>query len=129
MSSVSPGRLRPGSLISSWKRPDSLMDTQRLILFVIFSFSALFLWEAWQRLPGPRELAPGADKVELKLQATASNGDKVIQTQIYHRGSYVIDVAYDITNVGTAPVAPFAYFQLTRDTKSQSVQSSMAPAA
>ena len=25
------------------------MDTQRLILFVIFSFSALFLWEAWQR--------------------------------------------------------------------------------
>ena len=25
------------------------MDTQRLILFVIFAFSALFLWEAWQR--------------------------------------------------------------------------------
>ena len=24
------------------------MDTQRLILFVIFSFSALFLWERWQ---------------------------------------------------------------------------------
>ncbi len=49
MSPVSSGRVRPGSLISSWKRPDSLMDTQRLILFVIFSFSALFLWEAWQR--------------------------------------------------------------------------------
>ena len=25
------------------------MDTQRLILFVIFSMSALFLWEAWQK--------------------------------------------------------------------------------
>ena len=25
------------------------MDTQRLILFVIFSFSALLLWEAWQK--------------------------------------------------------------------------------
>ena len=24
------------------------MDTQRLILFVIFAFSALFLWERWQ---------------------------------------------------------------------------------
>jgi YidC/Oxa1 family membrane protein insertase len=83
----------------------------------------------WQPLPGPRELAPGVDKIELKLQATASNGDKIVQTQTYHRGSYVIDVVYDITNVGTAPVAPFAYFQLTRDTKSQSVQSSMAPAA
>ena len=83
----------------------------------------------WQPLPGPRELLPGVDKLELKLQATASNGDKVVQTQTFHRGSYVIDVAYDIANVGNAPVAPFAYFQLTRDTKSQSVQSSMAPAA
>ena len=83
----------------------------------------------WQPLPGPRELLPGVDKVELKLLTTASNGDKVVQTQTFHRGSYVIDVAYDITNVGNAPVAPFAYFQLTRDTKSQSVQSSMAPAA
>ena len=25
------------------------MDTQRLILFVVFSFSALLLWEAWQK--------------------------------------------------------------------------------
>ena len=83
----------------------------------------------WQPLPGPRELLPAVDKLELKLQTTASNGDKVVQTQTFHRGSYVIDVAYDITNVGNAPVAPFAYFQLTRDTKSQSVQSSMAPAA
>ena len=83
----------------------------------------------WQALPGPRELSPGVDKLELKLQASASNGDKIVQTQTFHRGSYVIDVAYDITNVGNAPVAPFAYFQLTRDTKSQSVQSSMAPAA
>jgi YidC/Oxa1 family membrane protein insertase len=83
----------------------------------------------WQALPGPRELSPGVDKLELKLQASASNGDKIVQTQTFHRGSYVIDVAYDITNVANAPVAPFAYFQLTRDTKSQSVQSSMAPAA
>src|SRR5205085_7735911 len=27
---------------------DWFMDTQRLILFVVFSFSALFLWERWQ---------------------------------------------------------------------------------
>src|SRR6185295_12415268 len=25
------------------------MDTQRLILFFVFSFSLLFLWEAWQK--------------------------------------------------------------------------------
>jgi YidC/Oxa1 family membrane protein insertase len=83
----------------------------------------------WQVLPGPRELAPGKDSFELKLQATTTSGDKVVQTLTFHRGSYVIDVSYQITNAGAAPIAPYAYFQLTRDTKTPDVQSSMAPAA
>src|SRR5207249_1098093 len=83
----------------------------------------------WQALPGPRELQPGAEKLELRLTATASNGDKVVQTLVFHRGSYVIDVAYDLTNVGTSDIAPYAYFQFMRDTKVPGVQSSMAPAA
>jgi YidC/Oxa1 family membrane protein insertase len=83
----------------------------------------------WQALPGPRELAPGMDTLDLKLQATTASGDKVVQTLTFHRGSYVIDVDYQITNAGTAPIAPYAYFQLTRDTKTPDVQSSMAPAA
>jgi YidC/Oxa1 family membrane protein insertase len=29
------------------------MDTQRLILFLVFSFSLLFLWEAWQKHANP----------------------------------------------------------------------------
>jgi YidC/Oxa1 family membrane protein insertase len=29
------------------------MDTQRLVLFVIFSFSILMLWDAWQREQRP----------------------------------------------------------------------------
>jgi YidC/Oxa1 family membrane protein insertase len=84
---------------------------------------------AFTALPGPRELAPGADKLELRLQAVAANGDKIVQVLTFHRGSYLIDVAYEITNNTTAPIAPFAYFQLTRDTKTQGVQSaySMAP--
>jgi YidC/Oxa1 family membrane protein insertase len=83
----------------------------------------------WQALPGPRQFAPGADTLEVKLQTTAGNADKVVQTLTFHRGSYVIDVAYDITNATSAPVAPYAYFQLTRDTKTPGVQSSMAPAS
>lgn len=83
----------------------------------------------WQALPGPRDLAPGVNEVVLRLQATAANGDKVEQKLVFHRGSYLIDVAYDITNAGNAPIAPYAYFQLTRDTKAAVVQSSMAPAA
>ncbi|MEP7205357.1 MAG: membrane protein insertase YidC [Casimicrobiaceae bacterium] len=221
------------------------MDTQRLVLFIIFSFSALFLWEAWQRehrppvpivttapaaksapsaatdtpappgaatavappgsgaaaggerfavrtdlftaqvntaggvieeialakhrdatdaakpyypllhtpertliaqsgllgeglpnhrtvfevLAGPRELAAGQDKLEVRLQATGRDGARIIQTLTFHRGSYVIDVAYDITNTTAQPISPYAYFQFTRDIKHQGGQSSMAPAS
>lgn len=81
----------------------------------------------YEALPGPRELAPGADRIELRLQTTAANGSKVVQTLTFHRGSYEIDVAYDVTNGSSAPIAPFAYFQLTRDTKTQGTHNSMAP--
>src|SRR5258705_442877 len=81
----------------------------------------------YEALPGPRELPPGADRIDLRLQTTAPNGDKVVQILTFHRGSYVIDVAYDITNNASAPVAPYAYFQFTRDTKAQGSQNSMAP--
>jgi YidC/Oxa1 family membrane protein insertase len=83
----------------------------------------------WQVLPGPRDLAPGADTLDVKLQATAANGDKVLQTLTFHRGTYVIDVTYAITNAGSAPIAPHAYFQFTRDTKAQGVQGWGAPSS
>jgi YidC/Oxa1 family membrane protein insertase len=83
----------------------------------------------WEALPGPRELAPGSERVELRLQATAADGSKVVQILTFHRGSYLIDVAFDITNATGQPIAPEAYFHLLRDTKQAVVQSSMAPAA
>ena len=83
----------------------------------------------YQALPGPRDLAPGQDALELKLEATAANGDKVVQVLTFHRASYVIDVAFDLTNAGTAPITPEAYFQLMRDSKQAVAQSSMAPSA
>ncbi len=81
----------------------------------------------YEALPGPRELEPGADRLVLRLQTTAPNGDRVVQALTFHRGSYLIDVAYDITNNGAAPIAPYAYYQLTRDTKTQGTQNAMAP--
>jgi YidC/Oxa1 family membrane protein insertase len=80
-------------------------------------------------LPGPRELASGADTLQLKLEAIATNGDKVVKVLTFHRGSYVIDVAFEVTNAGSAPITPEAYFQLMRDQKQAVAQSSMAPAA
>jgi YidC/Oxa1 family membrane protein insertase len=83
----------------------------------------------WEALPGPREFAAGVNELVLTLQASSANGDKVQQKLTFHRGSYVIDVAYNITNAGATPLTPYAYFQLTRDTKAAVVQSSMAPSA
>ena len=83
----------------------------------------------YEVLPGPRELADGSDRVELKLRGTGPNGDAVTQVLTFHRGSYLIDAAFDIKNTTAAPISPSAYFQLTRDTKQAIVQSSMAPAS
>ncbi|HEY3178502.1 MAG TPA: membrane protein insertase YidC [Casimicrobiaceae bacterium] len=83
----------------------------------------------YQPLPGPRSLAAGESALELKLQATGANGDKVMQVLTFHRGTYVIDVAFDVTNNGSSPITPEAYFQLMRDSKQAVAQSSMAPAA
>ena len=40
-------------------------------------------------------LRRAADRLELKLQAVAPNGDQIVQVLTFHRGTYVIDVAYD----------------------------------
>ncbi len=206
------------------------MDTQRLILFVVFSFSLLLLWEAWQKetksaapaspttqgavptpsaptaapaekgavVPptaapagGPRErlrvstdtiraeidtqggdidylellqqkdardetknfvlfgpdhryaaqsgligaglpnhrtpfraltkelaLAPGQDKLEVRLEASTPQGVKVTKILTFHRASYRVDVAEEITNGTSATLATDAYFQFSRDGKS-----------
>ncbi len=86
-------------------------------------------YTSYEVLPGPRELAPGQNTLELKLQASAANGDKVLQTLVFRRGSYLIEDTFEVTNTGTAPIVPSAYFQLSRDMKQAVVQNSMAPAA
>ena len=44
------------------------------------------------------KLAEGASALEVRLEAPDSNGIKVAQIYKFSRGSYVIDVAYDVTN-------------------------------
>lgn len=40
------------------------MDTQRLVLFFIFSFSLLLLWDAWEKDHRPKPVpAPAAKSV------------------------------------------------------------------
>jgi len=62
-------------------------------------------------------LAQGQDKLEVRLEASAGQGVKVAKVLTFHRASYRIDVAEEITNGTSAPLATDAYFQMTRDGK------------
>ena len=79
----------------------------------------------WRVLPGPRELAPGADKLELRLAADGPDGLQVQKVYTFHRDRYLIDVAFELKNEGPAPVSTDAYFQLVRDDKSPPGQTAM----
>jgi YidC/Oxa1 family membrane protein insertase len=80
----------------------------------------------WRVLPGERSLAAGQDAVELRLSAQSKDGLEVQKIYTFRRDSYVIDVALEIRNPGTAPVATYGYFQLTHDGRPETTTNSVA---
>lgn len=72
------------------------------------------------------KLEPGKDEVELRLDSKGPDGVKVSKVFTFRRGSYLIDVTYEIAN-GTQSALPpaHAYFQITRDNKDPAGTSSM----
>jgi YidC/Oxa1 family membrane protein insertase len=66
---------------------------------------------------GTYELAPGNDKIEVRLAAPKSDGMQVTKVYTFHRGSYLIDVSFEISNHGAAAIQPFSYFQMLRDSQ------------
>ena len=64
---------------------------------------------------GEQVLADGADSLTVRLSAPEVNGVAVDKLLTFHRGSYVVDVAYEIRNNGDTPVKTDAYFQFQRD--------------
>lgn len=71
----------------------------------------------WQPVGGDQELKAGEDAVSISLKAPIEGGGEVVKTYTFHRGSYLIDVDYQLTNQGQAPLKTSAYFQITRDGK------------
>ncbi|MDE2117408.1 MAG: membrane protein insertase YidC [Betaproteobacteria bacterium] len=61
------------------------------------------------------QLGEGKETLEVRLPATEVAVAKVTKVYVFHRGSYLIDVGYEIENSGTTPLSPSAYFQLVRD--------------
>ncbi len=80
----------------------------------------------WRAQLGSYSLEPGKDAVEVRLTAQGRDGVAVDKIYTFRRNSYVVDVALEIRNQGTAPVAPYAYFQLTHDGKPDAGGNSVA---
>jgi YidC/Oxa1 family membrane protein insertase len=72
-------------------------------------------------------LAPGSDTVEVRLEAAPVNGVKVSKIYRFGRGSYLVDVRFEITNGSGAAIQPYAYAQFLRDDKPPAGDSSMVP--
>lgn len=62
-------------------------------------------------------LTAGQDKVEVRLHAPETDGVRVTKVYTFHRGSYIIDVSFEIANQGSTAIQPFSYFQMLRDSQ------------
>ena len=58
-----------------------------------------------------------AGSLEVRLSAPNTGGGKTDLVYTFKRGSYIVDVGYDITNGSDAAISPTAYFHLHRDSK------------
>ena len=72
---------------------------------------------------GSREIAPEAKTLQLRLEAPVVDGVKVAKILTFNRGSYLIDVAYEIDNGSQKSVTADAYYQLQRDIESPAGES------
>ncbi len=72
-------------------------------------------------------LGEGKDTLEIRLLATAAQNAKVVKTYVFHRGSYLIDVGYEVENTSQAPLTASTYFQLVRDSNPPEGSSKFVP--
>ncbi len=56
-----------------------------------------------------------AESVVVELTAATPSGTLVHKTLTFHKGSYLIDIAYKVDNQSAIPLTTSAYFQLVRD--------------
>ena len=73
------------------------------------------------------KLGDGQDAVEVRLTASPAAGVQVDKIYRFRRGSYLIDVGFEIVSKGAAAAQPYAYFQIVRDGKPPVGDSAMLP--
>jgi len=69
----------------------------------------------FKRVEGPTVLAEGANELKIRLETDTADGVKVAKILTFKRGSYLVDVAWEIANGSAKAFAPHAYFQLQRN--------------
>lgn len=69
----------------------------------------------FKHVGGATKLAEGTDELKVRLESADQNGIKVAKILTFKRGSYLIDVAWEVTNGSDKAIAPHAYYQLQRD--------------
>ena len=74
---------------------------------------------------GNQELGADAKTVQLRLEAPVVDGVKVAKIYTFTRGSYLVDVTYEIDNGSQKQIAAHAYYQLQRDNVTPAGESSM----
>jgi len=60
-------------------------------------------------------LSGNTDQLQVRLKAEDDGALKAIKVITFHRGGYLIDVAYELENTGQQAVAASSYYQLVRD--------------
>lgn len=69
----------------------------------------------WRLPVGELNLKDGEQELSVPLVAEGEGGVKVVKTYVFHRGSYLVDVKFSVTNEGATALTPFTYYQLARD--------------
>ena len=61
------------------------------------------------------ELSGNADQVQVRLTAVDGSALKATKVITFRKGSYLVDIAYEMENTGKKTVTASGYFQLVRD--------------
>lgn len=73
------------------------------------------------------ELSGNAEQVQVRLKAEGNATLKATKVITFHKGSYLVDVAYELENIGKQPVTASSYFQLVRDSAAPEGSSAFLP--
>ncbi len=61
------------------------------------------------------QLADGQNELSVRLESAGPDGVKVAKTYVFKRGSYLVDVKYEIANGSAQPLTASAYYRFLRD--------------